>query len=195
LAFPLEIMPQNIIDPQVVGTGVGQALTIDLSEIHKATKNIDQQKVKKIFSYHITAGMRGSLAISEGAIASFTPVNQGILRHSITHEIRGIPPRTDITGDVFTPLVYGVVVERGRKPGRRSPPVRAIELWVVRKGFVPRHKARDVAYVIARAIGAKGTKPEKMFAKGFDVSLPTVVNIFQARLDRVVAELSQVISK
>ena len=47
----------------------------------------------------------------------------------------------------------------GRRPGSRPPPVGAIARWVVRKGVASEAQAKSIAFLIARAIGARGLKP------------------------------------
>ncbi len=50
---------------------------------------------------------------------------------------------------------HAPVVEYGRRPGRKPPPVKIIERWLVRKGM-SKVKAAEVAWPVARAIGRRG---------------------------------------
>jgi hypothetical protein len=103
---------------------------------------------------------------AEGGVIAATPVGAtSHLRQSITHQISG--SGIAIEGRVFsTDLPIKVVsVEGGRKPGK-MPPRGPIELWVARKlGGDAR-----VAFLVARAIGRRGTKGQFMFRKGAEVA-------------------------
>lgn len=46
------------------------------------------------------------------------------------------------------------ILDKGRAPGRRMPPVDAIQRWMEEKGL-PNRK-RSVAYIIAKSIGERG---------------------------------------
>ena len=77
---------------------------------------------------------------------------------------------------IYNATPYFGVIEKGRRPGKRQPPVAAIEPWVRRKvnvSYVPKsgkHKGQQrtrrarrdeapaIAYLIARAIGRRGIK-------------------------------------
>lgn len=142
--------------------------------------------------------MESSLWTFEQAVKLETPVSTGNLRGSITHEITGTP--VNLVGMVITPLLYGEVVERGRRPGK-MPPIAPIELWVIRQGFEWTYKTKSggtrpmtthqMAYIIARAIGKRGTKGAAMFAKGFEAALPQVEQYWQGLPDRVIKRLGQ----
>ena len=90
--------------------------------------------------------------------------------------------RVSFDGRVFTPKIHGAVLEAGRKPGSRMPPINAIARWVhlreqrgdldIPDQFWPktpdgqqRAKAvRRFAYVVARSIAVFGIKG-KRFAR------------------------------
>lgn len=116
-----------------------------------------------------------AVGLYENAVAGFTPVNSGALRGSITTAVTGTP--VSLHGEVVTDIIYGWPVEEGRRPGR-MPPVDAIQLWVTRKLGIGGLEARRVAYVIARAIGRRGTKGAFMFKKGFEQMTPIVKRMF-----------------
>lgn len=130
--------------------------------------------------------MQLSLDTFKQAVQLEWPVNFGIGRASTTTEIEGT--RVDLTGFVKTPLIYGRPVEDGRKPGT-MPPVEAIEIWVIRKLGIAPPESRGVAFVIARAIGRRGTQGAHMFQKGFDNALPLVEAQWDQLLDNILARL------
>jgi len=79
-----------------------------------------------------------------------TTVSTGMLQRSWTHRIEG--EGLDMALIVGSGVKYALYYERGRGPGRMPPPD-ALVRWVKQRGMNER-----MAFVIARAIGLKGTK-------------------------------------
>ncbi len=79
------------------------------------------------------------------------PVDRGPYR-------RGFKVEDTPTGSVmYNPVKYAGVIEKGRRRGKRMPPVQALEDWVKRKGFVQDSAdIRSVAFAIARKIQREG---------------------------------------
>ena len=119
--------------------------------------------------------MQLSLDTVEQAVVTRTPVNVGTLRSSIQTMMRG--QGVDLTGVVYSPLAYAPSVERGRKPGK-MPPVEAIRYWVIRKGIADGPEADQAAFLIARAIGRRGTKGVRMFEQGWQEAAPHIPGIW-----------------
>ena len=99
---------------------------------------------------------RGVLAGGRQAIRSIkgkTPVFEGELLRSYQLNLRTSPLQMRIT----SPLAYVGVMERGRRPGRRGPPIGPIRNWVANKLFIadPIENKR-VAFLIGRSIARKG---------------------------------------
>jgi len=104
------------------------------------------------------------------------PADTGALAASIPVTIEATPRQARIG----TPLIYGLVMEKGRRPGQRRPPIDAILPWVRRKlrpkpeplktkrkaklkGWARRANRlaaaeRSVAFLVARKIGDQGIK-------------------------------------
>lgn len=137
----------------------------------------------------IVDAMMQALSILEQEITTRTPVNFGHLRGSIYTEMNGTP--VSLEGKAATNILYGWPVERGRQPGK-MPPVDAIELWVVRKGLAKAGtpEAKSAAYLIARAIGRRGTEGAAMFYKGMQAATPRVDQVWGEMMDRIVAQLA-----
>jgi len=112
--------------------------------------------------------MQESLDVLRQAIVTRTPVNTGALRASVMTDVRG-QGLDDLIGVVSTPLIYGLPVEHGRRPGK-MPPVDAIRYWVIRKQIADEEGAESAAWMIARAIGRRGTKGAHMFEEGLKAS-------------------------
>lgn len=143
----------------------------------------------RVFLEEFERGMNEALAVLEEQIAGRVPVNSGFLRSSIGTNLYG--EDMAIRGEVVSIASYGAAVEYGRKPGK-MPPVAAIELWVRRKlGINNDKEARSVAYVIARAIGRRGTVGAHMFQLGMSAAAPYIEKIFDAAVDRAVRRLAK----
>lgn len=123
---------------------------------------------------------------AEGGVIKATPVGAtGHLRQSMTHDVSG--SGIAILGRVYSTDVPVKVasVEQGRAPGR-MPPMAPIELWVRRK----LGGDRNVAFLVARAIGKRGTKGAGMFQKGYGVARresPKHMNALRAAIARVLS--------
>lgn len=103
------------------------------------------------------AAMSESLALLQNVIQSKTPVNTGWTRGRIFTQQRGSPVE-GWRGTVASPDEHMLVLEYGRKPGGRMPPVAAIERWAQLK-----LGKSGLGWAIARAIARRGTKPLKIF--------------------------------
>lgn len=119
---------------------------------------------------------------AEGGVIAATPVGAtGHLRQSITHQVSG---SGIVIGRVYSTDVPIKVasVEHGRAPGR-MPPIAPIQLWVNRK----LGGDRSVAFLVARAIGRRGTRGQRMFATGFRAAqgrLPARMAALRAAIGR-----------
>ena len=162
----------------------GLEIELDVSEIDKLARKFPG--FERIIFREMDAAMRGSLEVFKTEVVGRTPVNLGSLRQSIQSVTRGSPPR--FQGEVSTPLIYGAPVERGRKPGR-MPPVNVIELWVQHKLGLQGNEARSAAFLIARAIGRRGTKGAFMFQKGFEAGKPRVEKLWRNVASRAVKRI------
>jgi len=164
-------------------------ITIDLTEWNQFATLLDR-KSADLLDKHMHNAMDGSLDWLLEQITAETPVNFGTLRASFAKEIHGTS--YDLVGIVGTPLVYGLPVELGRKPGK-MPPIAPIKLWVVRKLGVKGPEADKVAYAIAWTIGKKGTTGAHMVEQAYDkaVSGPEIEQIWADELDKFLQELAR----
>lgn len=105
----------------------------------------------------------------------------GILRGTIFTEVRG-RSLDKLRGVVASPHAYAVVIEKGRTPGKRMPPVDAILLWTTRKLGI---RDRGVAFVIARSIGRKGFPGKHVFENVSKNGFGTVQNIWKKHFSRL----------
>lgn len=103
--------------------------------------------------------MAQSVRLVQALVRAATPVDTGALQRSIVAEVRGTA-LTGLVGRVASPLAYAPVVEWGRRAGAAPPPVAAIQAWAARRLS---DGSRATAFVIARAIGARGLAGRHMF--------------------------------
>lgn len=112
------------------------------------------------------------------------------LRGSIAGEVKAFG--RSVAGIVGTPLEYGEVVELGRRPGKRMPPVDPIALWARRKLGVPENKAKSVGFAIARKIAVEGFEGAHMFEKAWEEVGPWAKTELMGIADRVVGRVENV---
>jgi hypothetical protein len=123
-------------------------------------------RLSPLFKAEVRAMMDITVDYFEQLVVKYTPVGAtAALRGSISHVITG-DPATVLEGRNVHGMLYGDVVEVGRKPGK-MPPASALELWVTRKLGISGDEATSVAWLIARKIGKRGTKGARMFEKAF----------------------------
>lgn len=120
----------------------------------------------------------------ERAIKELTPVGGGPIHLRDTIFSETVAQGLALSAALGTPAVYGEPVEMGTKP--HFPPVAPIQHWVERKLGLQGSEAKGVAFVIARAISKRGTKPAKMFDRGFDEQRSAVLNILERIPDDIV---------
>lgn len=150
----------------------------------------DLENAPESLGRHMDNAMSGSLDLLIEWTAAETPVNLGLLRGSWMAEIvQG--ERATLSGEMFTPLVYGWPVERGRRPGK-MPPVDAIKLWARRKLGLQGKELDQVAFLIARAIGRRGTKGAAMVFKAYMRALSgnELSRIWEYELEQFLQELA-----
>ena len=116
------------------------------------------------------------------------------LAGSINHQITGAFP--DLVGRVGPSVKYGAVVEFGRRPGSRMPPVDALLGWV-RRHFSPgatavaagpargrawraagEHALRSRAFALARAIARRGIPARPFLVPAYRKNQPAIEALF-----------------
>lgn len=125
------------------------------------------------------AAMTKSLLLLEATQRRTVAQDTRRLMGSINHKIYG--SGANITGHVGPAARYGYWVEYGRKRGN-PPPVAAVAGWAKRHGVNP--------YVLARAIGRKGTKKQPFVAPSLKTNRAKINSIFAAIGVKVVARIT-----
>lgn len=91
---------------------------------------------------------------------------------------------------IYNKMPYASVIEFGRRPNSRRPPVDALVPWVRDKFGVRGKEARSVAFLVARKIGIKGIKARpvardpKVQAKAMKIVTRTVQEKLRAAIAR-----------
>lgn len=148
------------------------------------------QDVDNIDNYILddtTLTMRRSVDVLEAAIVGFWPVGAtGLSRQGWGTKVeRGL---SAVKGIVSNPIDYALFVDQGRAPGK-MPPIAPIELWVRRVLGLGQGKSRRVAFLVARAIGRRGTKGAHAVEKGIAAVRGIIQLDFQGIPARVKARI------
>lgn len=137
-----------------IGRLVEITVGIDLSSVRPLLDKLTPEQLGN----RARAAMGESLGYLQAEIQKELPRGgTGILKGTLFTETRGTR-LDDLRGIVASPQKYAVVVEKGRRPGAKMPPVAAIELWARRVLGVT-----GLGFVIARSIAKKGIKPRPIF--------------------------------
>lgn len=78
---------------------------------------------------------------------------------------------------------YALVVHEGRKPGSQ-PPSKPLEPWVRKKLGVPTKDVASVAFLVARKIKMRGTRPTKFLEKPLLAAAPGMAGRMATRIRR-----------
>lgn len=161
-------------------------IEIDTKEIERFTNQTG--KAAGITEGIMRTAMQQSLDVLLQIAVTETPVNTGLLRGSFTTDVRG--RGVDMVGRMFSPLGYAAAVEHGRAAGR-PPPIEAIRYWVIRKRIADEAEADSVAFLIARAIGRRGTKGAHMVKAAMDRGGPIVVRLWQDAMGKITGAMAR----
>lgn len=123
----------------------------------------------------VRAGMVASSKIVEATQREMAPKFSGTLIGSIASTI------TATSATIGPRAPYAQYVERGRGPGK-PPPVSAVEPWARAHGIDP--------FLLARAIGRRGTKPHPFVQPSLERNVSRIVAEFQNVGLRVVARMA-----
>ena len=149
-----------------------------LPELLRDLDNLDDLVLDEMAST-----MRRSVDVLEAAVVQRTPVGATSQARQGwgTSVERGIAA---VKGTVANPVQHTIFAEKGRAPGK-MPPLAPIELWVRRVLGVDPAKSRQVAFLVARAIGRRGTKGAHMAEEGLAAVRPQIQADFEGVPARV----------
>ena len=128
-------------------------INIDLDEVEGWLEAA--QKAPELMEREAAIAMELAVGAVERKVVDNTPVNIGALEgawHIRVRRGQGI-----VKGEIVNPLKYAIVIEKGRSPNSKAPPVSVIQFWVSRKFGIRDEKiARGLAFYIAKRIGKHG---------------------------------------
>lgn len=105
-----------------------------------------------------------------------------------TYKQRFKARRTRLGAILRNDAPHAAVIEFGRRPGATPPPVDVIAKWVRRKlgikGKGSRARIRQVAFLIARAIGRRGLPAHAVFRRHIN---PKLTIWFRAEIRKILA--------
>lgn len=134
-------------------------------------------KIKEQIRIGALRGLEACASIVEADAVLNCPVHDSLLRNSIYRKLN----RSQYTVTVGATAEYAAAVEFGRAPGKKMPPYKALMKW-----------ARDVlgsealAFVVARAIGRKGTKPQPFLRPAIDNNTGLMDDVFAREMKRAI---------
>lgn len=147
----------------------------------------------------VLGAMGESSPLMEHFIGEHTPQGVGGTRTGLAASLFSevLEQGTRITTITGTNKVYAMPVEFGRRAGQKPPPYRALLDWVgLRFGISDPKRQRSLAFVIARAIGKRGTRAarqsppgERMFERGMLAAEPHIIRSFERHVGQIVTEL------
>lgn len=170
---------------------MGMEARFDLSQLQVWVKLLQTSEDIVISELYIAAVK--AMDAYKQAVIGFSPSNFGKLRQTYQYDLT--TTANSIKGELYSPLVYALPMERGREPGK-YPPIQPLALWALRKGLdnVTRDNVLHVAFLIARAI-AEGrsrhqlAKGSQMFAKGYEAAKPKVDAYMDTVQDNIIRKL------
>lgn len=147
----------------------------------------ERRDVRAMFDQEISAALLDLGAKAHQLVVDGSPRGgSDRFRISVFTELRGkVAERSQI---VSSSAVYAPVLEVGRRPGKR-PPIAPILLWVRRKLGKTGAEATQVAYLVARKIGARGYPGKFMFQRAAVALEPLARARFQALADLMTRRL------
>lgn len=143
----------------------------------------------------LVIAMNKSVSRIENNVLPFVPVDRGTLRGSIGSDVKEISSLSIIgrVGSSLSDEVYPKVMEFGREPGKKFPPMEPLEAWVRRvilRNEEDEGKIRSVTFLIARKIAKNGIKAREFLKQGFEKSLDDVKGYFAEALENIANGLS-----
>jgi hypothetical protein len=163
-------------------------VTVTITGADKAARRIAELSPR--VNMRLKEAIRDSAGDMERSAKQYAPVDMGLLRASIRSEID-----PDGLGATIGPrdTIVARVMEYGRRPGARMPPVSALIPWVRRHGWVRRSRSkatyngvsiaqasydsgvRQAAFLLARSIARKGIRPRRYMQTAFNANYGSLI--------------------
>lgn len=135
-----------------------------------------EQVVRDLRGDAFLQGMRDATLLVTRDAKILAPVDMGPLRASITPEVKASPFAQQVQGIVGSNKSYAPPQELGTRPF--WPPLAALETWARRHG--------TTAFVVARAIAARGIRPKRFLQQAFEQNQTAIKNLLGNVVTRIV---------
>ena len=129
-----------------------------------------------------TAMTAGSILV-EGTARSLAPKDTGRTAGSINYAITG--SGANLQSKIGPSVAWGIVIEQGRRPGAKPPPVKALQPWARRHG-IPDGRV----FLIARAIGRRGIKARPFLQPSLEQNTAKIIALFEKTGVKVVSRMA-----
>jgi len=135
------------------------------------------QTAPELTEHEALTAMKVAVGMVDRQVVPRTPVGAtGNLRSAWNTKVdRGL---TAVKGEIYNPLVYAIVVEKGRKASEKQPPIWPLVYWFRRKHGMPMDEAISAAWGLAVNLTRRDIKAKKMLEKGFEAAEPNVKRLF-----------------
>lgn len=140
------------------------AVSVDIEGLLELQRK-GEQIVSDLRGAPFLDAMRTATLLVQRDAKRLAPVDTGLLRASITPEIR-TQDRT-VQGVVGSNVTYAAAMELGSRP--HMPPLAALEVWAARHG--------TTAMAVARGIAARGTAPRGFLSGALDANQDRIVEL------------------
>lgn len=134
----------------------------------------------------LLASMTQGTLLVEREVKDGMPRVTGMTAASVASDAFATP--MGVLGTVGSSQPSATFLELGTKP--HMPPVEALIPWVKAVLGVEPKRARSVAFLVARKIARKGTKPKRPFDKAIAATEGQVLRLFEDAARRVAAHLA-----
>lgn len=132
------------------------------------------------------AGATEATLLQEREVKDAMPRVTGMTAASVSSDAFSTP--VGVIGVVGSSQPTAMFLELGTKP--HMPPVEALVPWVKAVLGVEPKRARSVAFLVARKIARKGTKPKRHFEKVATSTEAQVLRILETAAGRVASHLA-----
>lgn len=143
-------------------------------------------KAPDVTRRELLAGMTEATLLMEREVKDGMPRHTGMTAASVTSD--AFATSMGVLGTVGSSQPSATFLELGTKP--HMPPVEALVPWVKAVLGVEPKRARSVAFLVARKIARKGTKPRRVFEKAAAATEGQALRMLENAAGRVAAHLA-----
>lgn len=162
-----------------------------MSNLHLSMAGLDAlergyAQAPEVTRRELLAAMTQGTLLVEREVKDGMPRVTGLTAASVASDAFSTP--VGVIGTVGSSQPSATFLELGTKP--HMPPVEALVPWVKAVLGVEPKRARSVAFLVARKIARKGTKPRRVFDNAAAATEGQVLRMFEDAAGRVSAYLA-----